>query len=169
MTWHLLPGTRGASPGDRDVRAGASSLCKHWFVLIPQQLGDSRRAYLDSIGAHPLHELSGVTSRDGRGDCNNKDSLAHRMRGTIEAGAAETWSLISVQECPRPFSLRSSGESQQAVFLGPCVAQIRFCSVTPQPRSSCFSAAGIWSGWNRRSLPQRAFPFHRRGLLYQRP
>lgn len=103
-----------------------------------------------------------VTSRDGRKDCNNRDSLAHRMRGTIEAGGAEAWRLISVQECPLPFSIRSSGESQQAVFLGPCVGQIRFCSVTPQPRSSWFSAAGIWSGWNRGSLPLRAFPFHQR-------
>lgn len=91
------------------------------------------------------------------------------MRGTIEAGAAETWSLISVQECPLPFSIRSSAESQQGWFLGPCVGQIRLCSVTPQPRSSWFSAAGIWSGLNRGWLPLGAFPLHQRWLLQREP
>lgn len=93
------------------------SLYKHCFVLIQHELGEGLRAYLDIIGTRPLHSLYGVNSRDGRKDCNNRDSLAHRMRGTIEAGEAETWGLISVQECPLPLSICSSGESQQPTFL----------------------------------------------------
>lgn len=66
---------------------------------------------------HPLRRLYGVTSRDGRKDCNNRDSLAHRMRGPIKAGGEETLGLISVRECPPPLSICCSGERQQAVYL----------------------------------------------------
>ena len=59
---------------------------------------------------HPLHRLYSVTTRDGRKDCNNSDSLAHRMRGPIKAGGEETVGLISVRECPRPRSICPSGE-----------------------------------------------------------
>ncbi len=39
----------------------------------------------------------------------------------------------------------------------------------PRPRSSWFSAPGIWTGRNRGSLPSTAFPFHKRWLLLWAP
>lgn len=72
-----------------------------------------RRLHCVSVkkkATHPLHRLYGVTTRDGRKDCNNIDSLAHRMRGPIKAGGEETLGLISVRECPLPRSICPSGE-----------------------------------------------------------
>lgn len=96
------------------------SLYKHYFVLTQHELGEGCNAYLKKKrkeAAHPLRRLYGVTSRDGRKDCNNRDSLAHRMRGPIKAGGEETLGPISVRERPPPLSICCSGERQQAVYL----------------------------------------------------
>lgn len=71
------------------------SLYKHYFVLTQREL-------LEKKATHPLNQLYGVTTREGRKDCNNNDSLAHRMRLAIKAEGEETLRLISVQECPLP-------------------------------------------------------------------
>lgn len=130
--------------------------------------------YLQKKDTHPLHRLYGVTTRDGRKDCNNSDSLAHRMRGPIKAAAKEILALISVRECPRFLSICSNGESYQAMYLfspssiliDQWAGQIRFCSVTPDPglpgsQRQVFGLAGI----EGHSLQQH-FPFTRGDLYY---
>lgn len=106
---------------------------------------------------HPLHRLYVVTARDGRKDCNNSDSLAHRMRGPIEAGGEETLGLISVRECPLPLSLSAPVVSVSrprtcsrpaSIPIDQWAGQIRFCSVTPDPglpgsQRQVFGLAGI--------------------------
>lgn len=66
---------------------------------------------------HPLHQLYGVTSRDGRKDCNNRDSSPHRMRGPIKARGEEILALISVRKCPLALSICFSGERQHTTHL----------------------------------------------------
>lgn len=113
----FLRTTPTAAQDDRVFPLDTFSLYKHYFVLTQHELGEGCNAYLKKKGTHPLCRLYGVTSRDGRKDCNNRDSLAHRMRGPIKAGGEETLGLISVRECPLPLSICSSGERQQAVYL----------------------------------------------------
>lgn len=126
--------------------------------------------YKRKKATHPLHWLYSVTTRDWRKHCNNSDSLAHRMRGPIEAVGEEILGPISVTECPRRFS--PSAPPMRVTRPRTCsrpgfklidqwAGQIRFCSVTPDPalpgsQHQVFALAGI-----RGSLPSTAFPFHK--------
>lgn len=76
------------------------SLYKHYFVLT--QLEEANAMYLfkkKRKATHPLHRLHSVSIGDRRKDCNNSDSLSHRMRGPIETAPEEILGLISVREC----------------------------------------------------------------------